>query len=333
MVIAVHVFNPNPVFDRTLSVPAVSPGAVIRATGAEVTCGGKGINVARALNALGSENRLAVPLGELDRVTYEMLLAAESLDADVMGVPGGIRSATILLESETDRVTVINEAGYLDDLEVWDEVCAWVVSTLVPGDLLAIMGSLPVGLPDDALVQLVTQAHVTGARVLIDTAPTWLTPALAAAPDVITPNLDEAEACLGLRDAQVMDSHDLAAEVARSRAESAAALLVDRGAVAACVTAGSSGVALARDSRVHWIPTVPVNVVSTVGAGDSFVAGFIHQLPAADADESAWVQAVASGVASAAASCEQVLAGGVERSRYDELLPKVHELAPAGVNA
>lgn len=314
-------------------MPAVSPGAVIRATGAEVTCGGKGINVARALNSLGSENRLAVPLGELDRVTYEMLLAAESLEADVMGVPGGIRSATILLESETDRVTVINEAGYLDDLEVWDEVCAWVVSTLVPGDLLAVMGSLPVGLPDDALVRLVNDAHAVGARVLIDTAPTWLSPVLSAAPDVITPNLDEAEACLGLSDAQVMDSHDLAPEVARSRAESAATLLVDRGAFVACVTAGSSGVALARDSRVHWIPTVPVNVVSTVGAGDSFVAGLIHQLPAPDADEAAWVQAAASGVASAAASCEQVLAGGVIRARYDELLSKVHELAPVGVNA
>lgn len=314
-------------------MPAVSPGAVIRATSAEVTCGGKGINVARALNALGTTNRLAVPLGELDRVTYEKLLAGEALAADVMGVPGGIRSATILLEAESDRVTVINEAGFLDDLEVWDEVCAWVVSTLAPGDLLAIMGSLPVGLPDDALVRLVAAAREAGARVLIDTAPTWLSPALAVAPDVVTPNLDEAEACLGLTDAQVMDSHDVAPHAARSRAESAAALLVDRGALVACVTAGSSGVALARESRVHWIPTVPVDVVSAVGAGDSFVAGFIHQMPAADADESAWVRAAASGVASAAASCEQVLAGGVSRSRYDELLPKVHELAPQGVSA
>ena len=91
------------------------------------------------------------------------------------------------------------------------------------------------------------------------------------------------------------------------------------------VTAGGAGVAIATADAHAWVSAVSVDVVSTVGAGDSFVAGFAYtwQDSGMKEDLSAIVQAVRSGVASAAASCEQVLAGGVVRARYSELLSRV----------
>lgn len=308
-----------------MRVPRVSPGAVIRAQSAELTCGGKGINVVRALRSLGAEALLILPVGTRDRAAYEGLLAAEKLAAEIIPVAGGVRTATILLESDVDRVTVINEAGTFEDPAQWRDVVSRVVTTAHDGDLVMIMGSLPSGLAASALVELVAGLHARGARVLVDTAPQWLENVLATKPDVITPNLDEAEACLGLTDARVMDSHSLDDTEARGRADRAARQLVERGARIALVTAGGAGVAIATADAHAWVSAVSVEVVSTVGAGDSFVAGFAYtwQNSGMKEDLSAIVEAVRSGVASAAASCEQVLAGGVVRARYSELLSRV----------
>jgi len=310
-----------------VSVPRVSPGAVIRAQGAELTCGGKGINVVRALRSLGAEALLILPVGTRDRVTYEGLLAAEKLAAEIIPVTGGVRTATILLESEIDRVTVINEAGAFEDPAQWADVVSRVVTTAHEGDLVMIMGSLPMGLPSSALVNLVEGLHARGARVLVDTAPQWLEPVLATDPDVIAPNLDEAEACLGLTDALVMNSHALGDDEARERADRAARQLVERGARIVLVTAGGAGVAIASADAHAWVSAVSVDVVSTVGAGDSFVAGFAHTWMHGGMSEdfATIVEAARSGVACAAASCEQVLAGGVVRERYSELLSRVPE--------
>lgn len=310
-----------------MSVPRVSPGAVIRAQGVELTCGGKGINVARALRALGSQALLVLPVGTRDRARYEQLLAAENLAAEILPVTGGVRTATILLESETERVTVINESGEFEEPAQWREVIGRVLDTVHAGDLILVMGSLPSGLAPDALVDLVTGAQARGARILVDTAPLWLEPVVAIHPDVVAPNLDEAEACLGLTDARVMDSHALDDSTARARADSAARALVDRGAQIALVTAGGAGVAVATSDAHAWVPAVSVDVVSTVGAGDSFVAGFAHawQHQGMSNDVAVLIDCVRSGVASAAASCEQVLAGGVVRERYDALLARVPE--------
>ena len=323
--IALRIVNPNPVFDRTVKVPRVSPGAVIRAQGAEVTCGGKGINVARALRSLGTPALLILPVGTRDQAAYQSLLDAEALSAQIIPVAGGVRTATILLESETDRVTVVNEAGEFEDPAQWPGVVEAVVTDTEPGDLVLVMGSLPVGLSADALTELVAGVHARGARVLVDTAPRWLEPVLGLAPDVIAPNLDEAEACLGLADAHVMDSHDLEPAEARERAELASRRLVERGARLALVTAGGAGVAIATAESCAWVPAVAVDVVSTVGAGDSFVAGFAFAWQQRGDDFADIAESVRSGVASAAASCEQVLAGGVSRDRYAQLLTQVPE--------
>jgi fructose-1-phosphate kinase PfkB-like protein len=85
------------------------------------------------------------------------------------------------------------------------------------------------------------------------------------------------------------------------------------------VTVGELGVALAEGETVTWIPTVPTEVVSAVGAGDSFVAGLAIGL----LDGATWVAAATRGVATATASCEQVRAGGVDPSRVEELLAKI----------
>jgi sugar/nucleoside kinase (ribokinase family) len=98
------------------------------------------------------------------------------------------------------------------------------------------------------------------------------------------------------------------------------------------VTAGAAGVAFSDGVRTDWVRTVPTRVVSAVGAGDSFVGGLALGLLEAGVDaralgHEAWLDAVIRGAATATASCERLLAGGVDPARAAELLAELRALA------
>ena len=325
------IVNPNPVFDRTINVVELIPGAVIRTLAVELTAGGKGINVARVLRALGRPARMLLPIGADDRVRYEALLASEGAEFTSVEVPGGVRTASIYLEERSNRVTVVNDAGSEMAMTDWQRVRGVVRGMIAEGDLVLCMGSFPPGLPMSALGDLIDDVHDAGASILVDSAPQWLAACLAHRPDIITPNLDEAEAALEAEAAHVMDSGDAAVETVRPRAEHAALALCAKGAGRALVTAGAAGVAMAHADEVTWIPAYPVNAVSTVGAGDSFVAGLAFELAQAHGStaEVDWRQAVRVGVAAAAASCELVRAGGAKGDRIRAILADLEGAEPA----
>lgn len=334
------IVNPNPIFDRTITVVELVPGAVIRTLDVELTAGGKGINVARVLRALGRPARMVIPIGADDRARYESLLAGEGAEFTAVEVPGGVRTASIYLEERSNRVTVVNDAGTDMAMSDWARVRDAVREMATSGDLVLCMGSFPPGLQVSALGDLIDDVHAAGGRILVDSAPQWLAASLTHRPDIVTPNLDEAEAALEGGAAHVMDSDDLAVEAVRPRAERAALQLRDRGAVHALVTAGSAGVAVAGALGVTWEPAYPVRSVSTVGAGDSFVAGLAFALAQVgdegrdpDCGQADWGHAVRFGVAAAAASCELVRAGGAKADRIREILADLDERHRAGEQA
>lgn len=307
------IATPNLCLDRTVRVAEVVPGSVLRGRDVEVTAGGKGVNVARVLRAFGHTATLVGLAADNDRERLLSLLAAEG--ADVVGVPmpGDVRMAVIMLEERTKRTTVLNEPGSVISPETWADYRRAVVDLLPEQELLVCNGSLPPGAPVDGYGQLVEAARAAGVPVIVDTAPTPLRAALPSGPDLVTPNLEEAEAAISgdAGDLLLSTGPDLA-----MRAEVAARTLVSLGARRAAVTSGELGVALAEGDELTWLPTVPVEVVSAVGAGDSFVGGLAIGL----LNKDSWADAAARGVATATASCEQLRAGGVEPSRVEELL-------------
>jgi 1-phosphofructokinase family hexose kinase len=317
---ATLILNPNPVFDRTIGILEMVPGAVIRTRSVVLTAGGKGINVARVLRALGDRAPLLIPIGVDDRPRYAALLEEEGAEFTAVEVPGGVRVASIYLEEAVERVTVVNDAGWPMSGADWDRVRAATRAAVQPGDVILCMGSFPLDLPEGSVGALVDDVRAAGGRILVDTAPQWLPEAVAHGADIVTPNLDEAEATIASGGTDVMASHNLSPEAVRPRAEAAARALCEQGARIALVTAGSAGVAMARGDEVAWFPAFPVIAVSTVGAGDSFVGGFSHVWSRAGQDDVDWSHAINFGVAAAAASCENVLAGGVEVVRIHEIL-------------
>jgi 1-phosphofructokinase family hexose kinase len=316
----VLIATPNLCLDRTERVAEVVPGGVLRARSVEVTAGGKGVNVARVLRAFGRQPTLIGFAAEADGDRLLTLLAEEG--AQVVGVParGNVRMAIVILEEDIRRTTVLNEPGPVIAPATWARYREAVEERLPGEDILVCTGSLPPGVPAGGYGELVEAAHAAGLTVIVDSAPGPLRAALASGPDLVTPNLEEAEAAVAGAGGDLLVSAD---EAVADRAETAALALCELGARRAAVTAGALGVVLADNGEVTWIPTVPTEVVSAVGAGDSFVGGLTLALMKNPTD---WVAATVRGVATATASCEQVRAGGVDPARAEELLDAITAL-------
>ncbi|MEH1129986.1 1-phosphofructokinase family hexose kinase [Micromonospora sp. CPCC 206061] len=307
------IATPNITVDRTVRLPELRLGSVLRPPRPAVTAGGKGLNVGRVAAAFGRRATLLAFEPDDDAVLIRRLFAAEPVDLVGVPVAGDVRVATIYLE-DSGRVTVLNEPGPEISEEAWRRYEEAVAAELASGRhrTLVCSGSLPPGAPDDGYGRLVGIGQRFAVQVVVDAARAALAGAVAAGPDIVTPNLAEASGVLwGHADESV---HDGDPDVP-DRAQQAVRELCARGARSAAVTAGAAGTAYGDAETVSWVPTVQVPVVNPVGAGDSFVGGLVEAWEAGASDTDAIVFAVAT----ATASVEQELAGGVDPARAREL--------------
>ena len=313
------ILNPNPCIDLTFWVNTLVVGSVHRATKNLTSAGGKGINVARACQTMGSRPHLYLTLPKLEGSFYKELLNSEGHDVDYFDVDGEVRKAVIVNKAESSAITVINGAGPAISSADWQEFCNEAAKRVAPDELVLSMGSLPTNFPDDALAKLNIAIHSAGGKLLIDTAPVAFPSLQNEIVDFISPNVEEAEALINKTSGDLFVPND---ENIKERAMAAAQALHGTLAQNVLVTGGAAGCAFKNDDEHWWLDAYEIpadRYKSAVGAGDSFVAGFamyVEKHP----KKTNWQTAVRYGMATAAASCETYRAGGFEKSRVLELL-------------
>ena len=190
------IAGPNLTIDRTATLPELRPGEVLRFERIVVTPGGKGLNVARAARALGVEALLVgfVP-GETGRAGAGMI-GREGVALRAVPCGGELRSTAIVME-RGGRTTVLNEPGPRISADEWAAYEAAIADEIAGHGVLVCSGSVPPGSPVDAYARLTAVAAGAGRRCVVDAAGTTLARALAAHPDVVCPNVIEAEEALG----------------------------------------------------------------------------------------------------------------------------------------
>lgn len=306
------IVNPNFTVDRTIPLGELIPGDVIRTGRAAVTLGGKGINVARVGRALGDHAPVLGFLPRESRATLDSLAAAEGVKLSGVEVAGALRGAAILIEAE-GRVTVLNEPGPEVGESDWAALLEMIERHAAEHQTVVCAGSLPPGSPVDAYARVVAAAHRAGACAVVDASGEVLRATLAARPDVVSPNLAEAESLISGR---LVEGVEPAGADVPERAQRAAENLLAAGARQAIVSTGSRGAAAAgTDQGAMFLPAPHVDVVNPIGAGDSLVGGLVHALE----EGRDWRSAAGFALATASASCEQQLAGGVDPARAREL--------------
>ncbi len=260
----------NPSLDRTIMLAgALHPGEVQLALSAREDAGGKGINVARAIAAAGAETVAVLPLALDD--PFEAALRAAGVRALPVPVHGHAR-ANITITDPLGVTTKLNLPGAPLGSADAAAVIAAVVDASAGARWLVLSGSLPPGVGDGFyadVIRAVRDAHGTDApRVAVDTSGPALRAAVEhATPDLIKPNDEELAELAGVTLDGTADLADSVVAIARR--------FVPSRVGAALVTLGAEGAVLVSGDGA-WRGVPPrVTVSSTVGAGDSSLAGYL----------------------------------------------------------
>ena len=256
----------NPALDLTVRVPHLEPGEVNRSQALLSHAAGKGLNVAQVLADLGHSLTVSGFLGEDNQQAFNALFARRGFADAFIRVPGETRS-NIKLAEDDGRVTDINGPGpHVNDLaqhallDKLDHIAA-------SHDAVVVAGSLPRGVSAQWLRELVLRLKALGCKVILDTSGEALKEGLRAGPWLVKPNAEELSEALGHPVSSV------ASQVA------AATELQTLGISHVVISHGADGVNwFSRGTQPLQALPPKVRVASTVGAGDSLLAGMVHGL-------------------------------------------------------
>ncbi|MFI8948108.1 1-phosphofructokinase family hexose kinase [Streptomyces sp. NPDC053750] len=290
----------NTALDITYRVRSLRPHTSHRVTDVTERPGGKGLNVARVLAALGHEVTVTgFAGGTTGDVVRAGLTGVRKVADALVPVAGATRRTIAVVDERTGDTTQLNEPGPAVAPTEWNAFQAAYEDLLADAAAVALCGSLPPGVPVGAYAGLVRTARAAGVPVLLDTSGEPLRRGVAARPDIIKPNADEL--------AELTGSHEpLRATQAARR----------RGARTVVASLGAEGL-LAVTPEGHWRAAPPAHVHGNpTGAGDSAVAGLLSGL----VEHLPWPDRLARAVALSAATVLAPVAGEFDRAAYEELL-------------
>ncbi|BBC34285.1 Sugar kinase [Streptomyces graminofaciens] len=292
----------NTALDITYRVRTLEAHTSHRVTEVTERPGGKGLNVARVLAALGHEvTATGFAGGATGRTLQEQLTHTPGV-VDALLPVGGSTRRTIAVVDATGDTTQLNEPGPVISPAEWSAFQEAYEHLLRSASVVALCGSLPPGVPVGAYAGLIRTARTLGVPVLLDTSGEPLRRGVAARPDLVKPNADEL--------AELTGSHDPSKATHDARR---------RGAHTVVASLGAAGL-LAHTADGLWRATPPRRLRGNpTGAGDSAVAGLLSGL----IDHLPWPARLARAVALSAATVLAPVAGEFDRSAYEELVGQV----------
>ncbi|MEU5040259.1 1-phosphofructokinase family hexose kinase [Streptomyces griseorubiginosus] len=293
----------NTALDITYRVRSLRPHTSHRVTEVVERPGGKGLNVARVLAALGHEVTVTgFTGGATGRTVQAQLTAVPGLVDALVPVTGATRRTIAVVDERSGDTTQLNEPGPTVTAAEWSAFQE-AYEDLVPSvSAVALCGSLPPGVPVGAYAALIRAAKAAGVPVLLDTSGEALRRGVAARPDIVKPNADEL--------AELTGSHDPLRATQDARR---------RGARAVVASLGRSGL-LAATPEGRWRATPPAPVHGNpTGAGDAAVAGLLSAL----VENLPWPDRLTRATALSAATVTARTAGDFDHATYEDLLARV----------
>lgn len=268
-------------------MPGFTAGATNRVAGSRTDPGGKGINVARVLRALGSNVRVLGFVGQGNGALHTRYLDTFSIPADFIAVPGDTRVNLKVVEPDSGTLTELNDVSFEVPPQHLRQLMSRAEQMLPECALLVLTGSLPAGVPATIYRSLAIMARAVAVPVVVDADGEPLAQALPGMPALVKPNRAEAERLLGRPLAN------------RAHVAQAARELVTRGPGMVVLSNGAEGAVLASEQGCWWATPPAITPGSPVGAGDSMVAGFALALATGMAPDEALRLATAAGAATA----------------------------------
>ncbi len=267
----------NPAIDKVYAVTNFQVNEVFRAEAMTQTAGGKGLNVARVAALLGEPVTAAGFSGGVAGSLITAQIQNQGIISRFLEIKGESRTNIAIMDRKNHTSTEVLEPGPSIEPGECDRFIQYYTELLSSCDLVTASGSLPRGVPADYYRTLAELAQSQGKRFILDSSGDPLRFGIEAAPYMVKPNREECQKLLG-------------APPGRSPLSDWAWMVVElasRGVEYPCVTLGRDGCVVKIGFAIYHLYGPAIEVVNTVGSGDSFVAGcavgFRRGLPPLDA--------------------------------------------------
>jgi 6-phosphofructokinase 2 len=257
----------NPAVDKSTGVNKLVPEKKMRCTELITEAGGGGINVSKAIKELGGESLAVFPSGGLNGKLIENYLTERQINIKCISAAHETRENIVVRETETNsQYRFVMPGAPLTEKEA--QSCFEILQQLQPRPTFIVAsGSLPPGLPEDFFGQLAKVVKPLHAKFIIDTSGKPLQLAAKEGVYLLKPNLSELCALVGKEHLELNEVDDAAMEVIK---EGRCEVMV--------VSMGPSGALLVTREGCEHVPTPTVKKQSSVGAGDSMVAGMVWMM-------------------------------------------------------
>lgn len=303
----------NPAIDKRLRLPRLNRGHVNRAMEVTQAPGGKAAHVAMVLRTLGAD---PLWMGFAGGPTGSALvegLKVLSISVEAVSTASTTRMNVEIIEDEGGVTEILEPGGTIssEELQTLQDVYKVALRKSVGKTTVILSGSLPPGVPEDYYSTLIEIGHQGGCKVYVDTSGEPLRLALRAQPDFVKPNQEEAEWLAG----RAIDGPGSAGSVLK--------MIIGDGAQAGAISLGSKGLLWqrAKDGEVLFAKVPEMKVRSTVGSGDSTLAGFAF----AEQQGLEAAESLRLATACGAANC---LAEGPGRARAEDIERLSKEIRP-----
>jgi 6-phosphofructokinase 2 len=256
----------SPCIDKSTSVGKLISEKKLQCAAPRLEPGGGGINVARAIRQLGGNATAIFPSGGWMGKLFNQLLDAENVPSIPINAHAETRENIIVFEESTCNQFRFGMPGTPLTEKEWNQ-CLQAIEAMDDIQYLVASGSLPPGVPEDIYARLSAIAHQKGSRMIVDSSGPALKHAVDAGVYLIKPNLGELSALAGKGHLHPRDVEEVSQKI------------IDAGKCEVVVVSmGSEGAMLVTRDLCKTFKPPPVDRISTVGAGDSMVAGMILRL-------------------------------------------------------
>lgn len=256
----IYTITLNPAYDVHAYTEQFAPFHENLATVTSREAGGKGVNLSRALQNGGTENTAVVVLGKDNCAEFTAELEAAGLQTILLAKPGRIRE-NLTLHCANQPETRISFSGFAVDDSLLDEVAALLQ---VDSDtVITFTGRVASGMSMDKVKAFLKDLQAKGAKIVLDSKSFSIEDIFEVAPWLIKPNQEEISEYLGCQINTIDEAKDKAQ------------IFADHAITNVMVSLGEQGALLLHDGNCYIATPPVIEAISTIGAGDSSLAGFI----------------------------------------------------------
>ncbi|WP_096436800.1 1-phosphofructokinase [Alteribacter populi] len=297
----------NAALDKTYYLPSFSTGKTNRSRAMHSEPGGKGNNVAKVLHRLDVLVKAGGFVGGNNGQKIKELLTERGIAHDFIPVQGESRVCMSIIDEGKKEETELLEAGPYITEEEWVHLCRWVKRVAESSKIVTLSGSLPKGVPEDGYAKLIQMIQERGSKAILDSSGISLVKGIEKAPYAVKPNEYEIKQYVGKSTLSLSEFIDIGKD------------LINKGIQYVCISLGGEGALFITSQKVYRARVPELNVLNSVGSGDSMLAGLAAGFYKHLSDEEVITFASACGAANTLKS----FAGEIEVSDFTRLKSQI----------